>query len=276
MDFWLTMLAFALFGLAVGTYGTLIGAGGGFIIVPVLLLVLGWPHQEAVATSLLVVTANATSGSIAYARQKRIDFRTGIRFALATLPGAILGSLVVTALSGRVFNLIFGVLLVAISIYLMIRPERPGSKEAMLERPAGLRGWGWTVRHIVDSRGEKFDYGFSLPWGVLLSFGVGFMSSILGIGGGIIHVPALITLFDFPAHIATATSHFILAISAATGSATQFVLGNIRVAPGLAMAAGALVGAQIGGALSHRVKGPWIVRGLAAALTLVGIRLIIG
>jgi uncharacterized membrane protein YfcA len=276
MEFWLAMFGFVLFGLAVGTYGTLIGAGGGFIIVPVLLLVLGWPHQQAVATSLLVVTANATSGSIAYARQKRIDFQTGTRFALATLPGAIIGSLVVEALSGRVFNLIFGLLLMAISIYLMIRPEKPGSRDPKLERPPGVRGWGWTVRHKVDSRGEKFDYGFSMPLGIVLSFVVGFLSSILGIGGGIIHVPALITLFDFPAHIATATSHFILAISAATGTTTQLILGNVRVVPGLEMAVGALIGAQIGGAVSHRVKGPWIVRGLAAALTLVGVRLIIG
>jgi uncharacterized membrane protein YfcA len=274
MDFWIQMLGFALFGLAVAAYGTLIGAGGGFVIVPVLLLVLGWPHQQAVATSLMVVTANAASGSIAYARQKRIDFRTGIRFALATLPGAIIGSYVVQALSSRIFNLIFGVLLVAISLYLMWRPERPGSKEARLERPPGLKGWGWTVRHMVDSRGETYDYGFSLPWGVVLSFVVGFMSSILGIGGGIIHVPALITLFDFPAHIATATSHFILMISAATGTTTQLLLGNVRLAPGIAMAIGAIGGAQIGGALSHRVKGRWIVRGLAAALTLAGIRLI--
>src|SRR3954447_5689074 len=166
----LSLLLFALFGLAVGTYGTLIGAGGGFIIVPVLLLVLGWPHQEAVGTSLMVVTANATSGTVSYWRQKRVDFRTGIRFAAATLPGAIIGSFVVEALSGRVFNLIFGVLLVAISIYLMVRPEKPTSKDAKLERPDGWKSWGWTVRHMVDSRGEQFDYGFSLPWGIVLSF----------------------------------------------------------------------------------------------------------
>ncbi len=276
MDFWLQLIGFVLFGMAVGTYGTLIGAGGGFIIVPVLLLVLGWPHQQAVATSLMVVTANAASGSVSYARQKRIDFRTGIRFAAATLPGAIIGSYVVQLLTGQIFNVIFGTLLVAISVYLIIRPERPSSEGAKLERPAGLAGWGWTVRHLIDSRGEAYDYGFSLPWGIMLSFVVGFMSSILGIGGGIIHVPALITLFDFPAHIATATSHFILAISAATGTTTQLVLGNVQIVPGLEMAAGALVGAQIGGAISHRVKGRWIVRGLAAALTLVGIRLIIG
>ena len=90
-----TLLLFALFGMVVGAYGTLIGAGGGFIIVPVLLLLLHWPHQEASGTSLLVVTANAASGTWAYWRQRRIDFRTGWQFALATLPGAILGPFIV-------------------------------------------------------------------------------------------------------------------------------------------------------------------------------------
>jgi hypothetical protein len=276
MDLWLQLIGFVLFGIAVGTYGTLIGAGGGFIIVPVLLLVLHWPHEQAVATSLMVVTANATSGTLSYSRQKRVDFQTGVRFAAATVPGAIIGSFVVQLLTSQTFNTLFGILLVLISIYLMLRPERPKGEGPKVERPPGLAGWGWTVRHKVDSRGEAYDYGFSLPWGILLSFGVGFLSSILGIGGGIIHVPALITLFDFPAHIATATSHFILAISAATGTTTQLFLGNVQIVPGLEMAAGALVGAQIGGALSHRVKGVWIVRGLAGALILVGIRLIIG
>ncbi len=276
IDLWIAIPAFITFGLAVGAYGTLIGAGGGFIIVPVLLLVLQWPHEQAVGTSLFVVTANAASGTISYWRQGRVDFKTGIRFAVATLPGAVLGSLIVELLSGRVFNIIFGSLLVIISLYLMVRPEKRATSQVRLERPKGPAGWGWTVRTKVDSKGEEYTYGFSLVWGVVLSFGVGFMSSILGIGGGIIHVPALITLFDFPAHIATATSHFILAISAATGSITQLTLGHVRLIPAISMAVGAIGGAQIGGALSSRIKGRWIVRGLALALALVGVRLIIG
>ena len=275
MDWW-ALVAFVAFGLVVGAYGTLIGAGGGFIIVPVLVLVLGWPHEDAVGTSLLVVTANALSGTASYWRQRRIDVRTGLFFAMATVPGALLGSLVVSQLSGRFFNLLFGTILVLVSLYLMWRPERTGRAGAHLERPQGLAGLGWTTRHIVDARGEVYDYGFSLLWGVTLSLGVGFMSSILGIGGGIIHVPALVTLFDFPAHIATATSHFILPFTTGTGTISQFLQGHVRVEPALAMAAGAIVGAQFGGALSYRVKSRWIVRGLAAALTLVGIRLIIG
>ncbi|HEY4223320.1 MAG TPA: sulfite exporter TauE/SafE family protein, partial [Myxococcota bacterium] len=97
----------------------------------------------------------------------------------------------------------------------------------------------------------------------------------LGIGGGIVHVPALVALFDFPAHIAAATSHFILVVTAATGSIEHYTLGNVRLVPALAMGAGAAVGAQIGGALSRRMKARWIVRGLAGALGLVGVRLIV-
>lgn len=276
MDPWVSLLLFVLFGLVVGAYGTLIGAGGGIIIVPVLLLVLHWPHEKAVGTSLLVVAANATSGSVAYWRQRRIDVRTGWQFALATVPGAIAGSYLVTLISGRLFYLIFGVPLVAVSLYLMWRPERPSGEHSSTARPSGPAGWGWAVRHIVDSRGEMHDFGFSLPWGIVLSFGVGFLSSILGIGGGIVHVPALVTLFGFPAHIATATSHFILSISTIVGTASHFLIGNVEIVPALAMGLGAVVGAQIGGAISHRVHGRWIIKGLAAALTLVGIRLIIG
>lgn len=270
------LLGFLVFGVVVGAYGTLIGAGGGFIIVPVLLLFFNWPHVQATATSLLVVTANAASGSLSYWRQRRIDVRTGWQFALATLPGAFIGSLVSHALTGPVFNRIFGSILVIVSVYLMFRPERQRKEGSVRPRPSGPAGWLWTTRHLVDSRGEKYNYSFSRYWGIALSFVVGFLSSILGIGGGIIHVPALINLFDFPAHIATATSHFVLVWSAATGTIGYILQGDVQFPPGIAMALGALAGAQVGGAISHRVKGKWIVRGLAAALTLVGLRLIIG
>ncbi len=265
---------FAGLGLVVGAYGTLIGAGGGFVVVPVLLLGLHWTHDKAVGTSLVVVACNAASGSFAYWRQGRVDFRTGLPFAAATIPGAIAGSTLVQMMSGRVFNIAFGVLLILVSLYLIARPPRTSTPRT--ERPAGLLGFGWSVRHLVDKSGTEYNYGFSMPLGLLLSFGVGFLSSILGIGGGIVHVPALVTLFQFPAHVATATSHFILAISAATGAVTHATLGNVEVGPALSMGAGAVVGAQVGGALSHRVHATWILRALAAALGLVGVRLLIG
>jgi uncharacterized membrane protein YfcA len=272
----LDILGFGLFGLVVGAYGTLIGAGGGFIIVPVLVLGLGWEHTTAAATSLFAVMCNAASGSFAYWRQRRIDFKTGLPFALATLPGAVLGPFVASAISGRVFNIIFGILLVLVSIYLILRPERKAVAPGTVpERPTGWRGWGWTPRRFIDAKGEEWRYGFSQPIGLLISVGVGFLSSLLGIGGGIVHVPAMVMVLGFPAHIATATSHFILAISSATGTAVNLGLGRVQLGPALAMGIGAIGGAQIGGRLAQRIHGRWIVRGLAIALGLVGLRLLL-
>jgi len=106
---------------------------------------------------------------------------------------------------------------------------------------------------------------------------VGYLSSFLGIGGGIIHVPALVYLLDFPVHIATATSHFVLAIMALTGTLVHIWDGSLKpgVEPTLCLAIGVLLGAPVGAQLSSRLHGPWIIRGLALALGLVGIRIAI-
>ncbi|MGI8587297.1 MAG: sulfite exporter TauE/SafE family protein [Chloroflexia bacterium] len=277
MDFWV-LPAFTLLGILLGTFGTIIGAGGGFLLVPVLLL-LGWPHQEAAGTSLFMVTANAASGSLSYLRQKRVDLASAWRFGLATVPGAILGPQLAAQISNQAFNIVFGMLLIALAVYLFARPEKRLAAAVPGEHPPrapGPRGWGWTVRDFVDSRGRHWIYAYPQFWALVLSFGVGFMSSVFGIGGGIIHVPALTNLFNFPAHIATATSHFTLMISAATGTVGYLANGVVRLPQGIALAIGAIIGAQIGGAVSNRVNGKWIARGLAIALTVAGVRLLLG
>jgi uncharacterized membrane protein YfcA len=114
-----------------------------------------------------------------------------------------------------------------------------------------------------------------LPLGIAISFVIGFASSLLGIGGGFIHVPALIAVLGFPVHIATATSQFVLAIMATVGTVTHIAAGDLdglwpRV---IYLAVGAVVGAQAGARLSTRVRGAVIVRVLAAALVLVALRL---
>jgi uncharacterized membrane protein YfcA len=177
-------------------------------------------------------------------------------------------------MSGPLFALVFGALLLVIATFLAMRPHGSRPAHASEAPPAGWRGFGYVTRKLFDRGGDEFHYSFSMPAGLALSFVVGFLSSILGIGGGIVHVPALVVLFHFPAHIAAATSHFILAISAAVGTASHLSLGNVDLGVGLAIGGGCVVGAQLGGALSTRVKGVTIVRALAVALGLVGLRLL--
>src|SRR3954451_21527489 len=116
-----TWAELGLLGLAVGTFGTLIGAGGGFLLVPILLLLYPDPPASTItAISLAVVFVNATSGSIAYARLGRIDYRTGVIFAVASAPGAVLGSLVTEQLPRGVFDIVFGAVLMVLAIYLLV------------------------------------------------------------------------------------------------------------------------------------------------------------
>jgi uncharacterized membrane protein YfcA len=263
----------------IGAFGTLIGAGGGFILMPILLLVYPSDKTELItAISLAVVFFNALSGSFAYARMKRVDYKSGIIFSIATIPGAILGALSTAYVPRRAFDLIFGVLMTiaAVFLWLSAKEEHSTSPSRKIFPASEKATTRLTERHLVDAEGVHYRYAFDLRIGVILSIFVGYLSSLLGVGGGFIHVPALSRLLNFPVHIATATSHFVLAIMALTGTLVHvaqgvFVHGVRRTA---VLAVGVLVGAQAGAWLSNRTGGKAIIRGLAVALAFVGIRLI--
>ena len=257
-------------GFGVGAFGTLIGAGGGFILTPILLLL--YPHDSPrtiTAISLAAVFCNAASGTAAYARQRRIDYRSGIAFALATLPGAVGGALVVGSVSRHVFNGIMGAVLGVLAIWL-VAGER---------WPLPLPQRHLETREVVDRSGTQYAYLVPLRRGVLYSLGVGFLSSFLGIGGGVIHVPLLVRALGFPLHVATATSHFVLAVMAGTGTATHIGLGSFAHGHGvrrtLALSAGVVAGAQLGAHVSLRLRGAVIQWLLAVALLALAARLLL-
>jgi uncharacterized membrane protein YfcA len=256
-------------GLVIGAYGTLIGAGGGFLLMPLLILV--YPSESPsvmTAISLAMICANAASGTYAYARQKRVDFGLGIWYALASIPGAFLGERLVKHIPRKEFNLSFGVVLFIVALYLMLRPGRRGVSHA--EEEAAIEKF---IQHGV----RPYSFWRAFWIGVPLSMVVGVLSSLLGIGGGIIHVPALSNLLYFPVHMATATSHFVLFFTTAAGTVAHAIDGTLW--PGLDKAiwlsVGVIPGAQIGAKLSQRLKGAWIIRGLAMALAIVGVRIVL-
>ena len=256
-------------GFAVGTFGTLIGAGGGFILVPVLLLIYPGKSPETITSiSLAVVFFNALSGSCAYARMKRIDYRSGLIFAAATVPGSILGAYTTSFIARNIFDGIFGVLLVAASVFLMLKSQNVRTEEEEKNK-------NHILRSITDVDGITHTFSYNPVLGIAISILVGYISSLLGIGGGIIHVPVLIHALNFPVHIATATSHFVLAVMSLSGTAVHIASGVLSegVLQTVALSIGVLFGAQLGAKLSCRFHGVWIMRSLAAALALAGFRI---
>ncbi len=258
-------------GFIVGAYGTLIGAGGGFVLVPFLLILYPRETAETITSiSLAVVFFNALSGSIAYARMRRIEYRSGLIFSAATIPGAILGALTTAYLPRRLFDALFGLSLIVAAVYLGIKP-RARLKAAEWPCPPNHREC-----IVTEASGTIHRFSYHQLLGIVISMAVGFLSSLLGIGGGIIHMPVLVQLLNFPIPIATATSQFVLTNMALTGTLTHIVTGAFLrgYRRTIMLAIGVILGAQLGAWFSRRVHGIWIIRGLAIALGAVGIRLL--
>lgn len=267
----LELAGLVLLGLGIGTYGTIVGAGGGFVLVPALLIL--YPElepEEVTATSLGVVFLSAASGTASYARQRRIDYRTGLLFAVASAPGVVAGALLVQFVPVRLFTGLFGVMLLGVAaVSLWGRP-------LAIRKP--LRGRGIIRRSVTDADGKQYVYAYKIWLGLTLSLGIGVVSSLFGIGGGVIHVPAMIILLHIPVHFAVATSLFVLAFMSGGASAIHLAtgtLGGAEVAKVAALALGAVPGAQLGTYLAQRIKGRSVLILLASALVVLGALLLL-
>lgn len=246
------MVVFVLVGAAVGMLGAMLGIGGGMVIVPALVFLWHYEPQLAIGTSMLVVLLNAISGTLGYWREGKVCLDAAWKFALATVPGAFLGSYASEYLQGRMFFLVFGTffVLAAIQMYL-----KAGKKQAQQQDTQVPANYNWQL-------------------GVVCSIFVGFLASILGIGGGIVHVPMMVYVLGFPAHVAVATSTCILAVSSVAGVVSHGFLGHISWLSGLLIGAGAFAGAQIGVRLAGRLKSQFIMQMVAVLVFCVGTRFI--
>jgi hypothetical protein len=258
-----------LIGFLVSGYGAMAGVGGAVLLLPVLLLLFPGARLEVITgISLAVVVISAVSATLAYAHQGRIDYRNGLLFAAATIPATVLGVLVLQFVSVALFSAIFALLLLGLAAFILLRPADEGRVRA------GAAA-GPTCR-LVDRNGQTFTYAFNRWLGAGLSVVIGFVAGLLGIGGGVIHVPVMVYVLCFPVHIATATSHFVLVFTALTGVLTHLVIGSYSSDWPIIfwLALGVLPGSQIGARLARRLRGKLVIRTLALALIVLGIRML--
>jgi uncharacterized membrane protein YfcA len=266
-------------GLFAGGYGTMVGLGGGFLLVPAFLF-MGFDPRVAAGTSMAVVLANGVSGTLSYLRQRRVDVTTGILFAVAGIPGAWLGAVVDQVIPQRLFSALFAALLAWVGIRLLtvdpaaVLPDSVAPRDDE-PRPGVSRGRpGVVTRDFVDAQGTRHTYRYDVAAGTGVSLISGFVASTFGIGGGLVQVPAMVYLFGFPAHIATATSHMIIAVTALVGTVSHALYGDVRWPEALLVSIGAIVGAQFGARLAKRVAAGPLMRLLAFAVVLTAAKLL--
>lgn len=233
----------------------MVGLGGGFIVVPVLRLFFGVPPAIAAGTSLALVLANSASGATTYLLQRRVHVRTGWYIALGALPGSVLGAIAVKHASPKLFDLLFAILLITVAVDIVLnRSKRASGRQTAVEVPA-LRGMKW-------------------PIALGTGFAIGFISSLFGVGGGVILVPSLLYFSDLPAHAISATSHFGIVLTSPIGVIAHIFQHDIRWADAIPLAAGGLLGGPLGARLSLKLRSDLLLRIVAVALVIAALALV--
>ncbi len=258
MDIW-TGILFLIIGIIAGGYGTIVGAGGGFIFVPALLILLDMDPVIAAGSGLVIVLINSVTGAIGYAKQKKIQYKTALMIGISALPGALLGVWLLRAYSSQYFYVIFATILVGLGIFLFSKnfPQKLLFKK---RTKASIAATGQTK---VPNE----------AWFIPLGLVMGTLSSYLGIGGGWLLVPILIYLFKVPTHQAAATSILSLCLYTTVGVISQLYYQNIDWMTVVFGGTGVILGANIGVIVSRRLPGKVVLQMLSVLLVIIGIRM---
>jgi uncharacterized membrane protein YfcA len=258
-------------GFGIGCYGTLVGIGGGPLIVPVLVFSFGWEPTYIVATSLLVAFLNAFSGTSGYAWQKRIDYEGGLKFSLAAMPGAVGSALIHHFWHVQTFDTIFGLFLLGLALYCAAGMRAIDAPTAA--RPAPVPESHRLLR-FRDRFGTRFRFTIDDDLGVRFNLVFGFLVGFLGIGGGVLQVPLLVYVLRYPVHVATATSHFVTMMTCLFALVPNIFFGNVQFAEALCMGVGVVLGAQAGAWLSPKLRGRGIMWLFVALILVFAVRLL--
>ena len=248
-------------GIAAGLFGSLLGLGGGVLIVPLLTLGFGLPLHQAVGVSLVCVIMTSSASSGVYLERHLANLRLGMTLELFTAIGALIGGSIAFLLDERVIEGLFAAVLGYVAVTMLIGGRAtPGDTETppatepsdLPETAAGgLSGEGYRVRR--------------LPLGLVGSTGAGVASALFGIGGGIIKVPVMHLAMGIPLHVATATSNLMIGITASASALIYLARGEIDPYVAGPAAIGVFLGATIGSRVSGRVD-PRILRLLFVAI----------
>lgn len=234
-------------GVAAGAFGSLLGLGGGLLIVPLLTIGFGLPLREAVGVSLVCVIVTSSASAGVYLQRRQADLRLGMVLELFTAVGAIAGGLVAFLLDERLLAGLFAILLVYVAAT-MIRSRWRAVEDAAPDHDGAEPSRDQTLPDMAAIRAYH-----RLPAGLAGSFGAGVVSAVLGIGGGIVKVPVMHLVMGVPLRVATATSNLMIGITASASAIVYLLRGGIDAYAAGPTAVGVFVGATLGSRFGRHV-----------------------
>jgi len=254
-----------LMGILAGSMGALLGIGGGVFLVPFLVLVMNVPMKVAVGTSLCTVIATSSAVSAGRLGRQLINLRLGMLLEVATTIGGLTGGLVAASMSAQTLQRLFGVVTASAALVMLRRLDRRNVIVDPSVDPGRLGG-----RYHEDESGGEVVYRVKrIPLAMIVSLAAGSVSSLLGIGGGIIKVPAMNAWCGVPLRAAAATSAFMIGVTATAGAIIYYGRGEIIPWVAASTVLGVLVGSRVGLRISARAKARWQKLLLVVVLLLV-------
>jgi len=259
-------------GFIVGLPASMCGLGGGFILVPTLILVFNLSPQNAIAISLVAMCGTTISATLGYIKQKRVDYKLALLYDIFDIPGVVVGAYLTTILPKNLLIGLCGFIILFLSLLMLrnLRARKLSTKNK--ESNMTCNGWG---RKVSDSMNQVFDYKIRRP-GLIMTSSLlsGLVTGLAGLGGGITDTTTMM-LLGIPSHIAIASSEFAMALTNGAGVITHGFLQNISIGYAIPITIGTILGAQVGVLLAKRTKQKTLKMILSVVSLLFSIRLIL-
>lgn len=266
-------LLILLFSACAGFIGSLLGLGGGIIVIPILTLMIGIPIQEAIGASIVSVIATSSGAAIAYVRDKITNIRIGMFLETATTLGAITGAFVASLISPRALFFTFA-LIMFYSAATMFKNRNRELPEEVEEHPLAkrLKLSGAYFDKVLNCNVTYNVQGVYPGWIVMYIAGI--LSGLLGIGGGMFKVLGMDMFMKLPMKVSTATSNFMIGVTAAASAGVYFMRGDINPAIAGPVALGVLLGARLGAIIMERLNNKTLRRLFIPVLLYVALQML--
>ena len=254
--------------IGIGIISSMIGLGGGSLLVPLLILGFGMKTHMAIGTSLFVILFTSISATFAYSLKKLIDFKISILLSCGTIPGVFVGAYSTQYISSSWLITVFSILLLIIAIR-MLNEKRV--------KFTVLKGHHLFImkRNIVDCSGNNYTYHARVLPGIVFSCIAGLTSGLLGIGGGIVMVPTLVLIVGMPILLSIAGSLFIICLTSFTGVSIHWLLGQVHLKYALALCIGTIIGAQVGTYFARHIRPVFLTKIFSVAMIVLSLRMLL-